>query len=771
MGATATLIKLLESFSEEEFYKVAMDYLNFVELIKSPALVNGPYDSGIDLVAVKESSDAQYQCTTTKLSSFEKKIHSDLTQAQANIQDFGLPKRVFYFYSQELSNTRILELEKIAVDVFKLKLTLLDAKRIAAAADVYTDVARRIIALSEIQKYDATSDFFDRDKTKSYFELITHGSPRDVKYNVIVSQLTFTLSQKEAFSVQGLFDSLKDVLGVSMSETYYDQLLHKMRSDRIIEVDTETQIVSLTERERERVKQALDQYQAENVLFQKTLAAVLDKHGVTVDLTELIEQMMLLFESSYNINVTELIGQDGDVADVVNATRRFEEWLRRITAKPKKVFDVHVLTGDLMDACNGFDVLKKVAAGKVISRYGEPERLQEYYTRNVSNIEVFLDTNVLIPLACASYKDDSTYEDYYYRTAGQFSKFSREEGLILKTSRYYARELGQQLRDAVYIAEFASLPIFQKLGGTKNKLYQFYAELKIRGELPRGTVSFTDFLAEFKLKRQANVEYTFREETEYLLGVLNVAIEDIDGYEITDTKRMIEFDAMANHGRKSRFAISNDAIMIERLSDVNMEVNPREPILCSWDLSLFRVRREYFKRRLSCTRWHLYTPSKLMDHFAMMKLRIRPSAVANEVMAIAGGRVDLTGESRSLIDSIATIINPSNEIGLRYSNRLAEMRLEKVLRVGEDGDGSGERGIEVPALEILFHEFYVHYIHNDDEKVARQFRQLFTKEEMFTSVLDVIEREVESISKKGKVSTDVVTDIDALLLRMSKKTT
>lgn len=224
---------------------------------------------------------------------------------------------------------------------------------------------------------------------------------------------------------------------------------------------------------------------------------------------------------------------------------------------------------------------------------------------------------------------------------------------------------------------------------------------------------------------------------EFLFNSLEIEIEELKRYEFVKTAEIIREDLKINQRVKSNLAITSDAIMFERLADTNSETNPVDPIFCTWDQSLIKVRKRYFEDVPGCTKWYMFTPTRLMDHISMMNFQVKPGTVSNELLTILDQDFGFQQMTHTLLDSMSTIINSENVVGLKYTNMLASMREKEILEVDSKQELIPDSFTEIPPIDIIFRKLFETYILSRDGK-GNEFKKLFTKEEYFEDISNLL---------------------------------
>lgn len=761
MSRKKFFLHLIQALEVSEFDQIAKVYLSEVDGLSNIINCNGPYDSGIDMRNASTSKiDTQYQLTTIKESRFDAKLKEDLEKAKENVEKFGLPNKVKYFYSYPLTNTAILTYKKDAKDIYGIILDTVEANTISDIAIVYDSIGNLLLDLSDFKKYKDENKFFDDPKVKSFYDLMSFGSSTDIKYNILKSFVLYHLYQNGSTSTKEVLVKVNEHFTAKIDSIYFDGFLRRMSTERSIHLVAENTI-ELTDREKERLNELLTNYKDEEALLKKELSDILQEYQMEEYVNDIIVRLSELYESNYSINLGEFMKRNSNINDLHTSTRQFNDYLKDKLSKPANSED---LAKKLLLIADNNEILSRIAAGQVYSKVNDPEKLQDYIIKHNNNKNIFLDTNFLINSLCVHYNPKVDYDNYHFKIAKQFLDFAQINHLNLGTIRSYAIETACLFKDALAIIPFTKLPIFENLGGSSNILYTFFQHLKDSDQLNKGTKTFEEFLKEFKFETRKKLpDYNYFSQIEYLLNSLDIEIDYPPKYDLQIAVELSHQDLKDNSKTKSNSAIQNDAIMLMRLGDSDVDINPIEPILCTWDMSLFRVRNLFFQEFPGCTRWLMYTPTRLMDQYSMMNFQIKQGTLCNEVLSILDEDFGFQKKTHTLLDSMLIIINPDNEIGLQYANKLAELRQNSIVQIDNKPENPIEDYFESKPVDLVFHKLFSNYIMKGDTGEFDAFKAVFTKEEFFDDVVHILSSEIKSVSVTGVVNANLFLKMDDIV--------
>ncbi len=752
MSQSKLFLKLIESLEEKELYELAKLYLQEVDGYQNVIVTNSSYDSGIDLKTL-EKYDVQYQATI-QAKQIETKIKDDVAKAAKNVAERDLPNKVKYFYSHPISEGAVMDYKKLAKDKNGIFLEIIDAKVLAQIAENYDEISSFLYETAKLKVPAQQSKFFDDDKTKALYDLMSFGKSTDIKHNILKCfVLNFLFKKDTMVSRETLLAELEVHFNTKIDINYFNRFLNKLSTEKKLKITGQN--IYLTDEEKSRIGSVLEAYRMEEALLIKDLTAILEKYEIESNIDEIIVKLGDIYECNYTSNLDEFIWRESPVLTIAGATQQ----LRSVLSLNKLAdFDADEAIKELLLATDNNEILSRISAGQAYSKVSDPDRLQQYILRNINNKDIFLDTNVMVYLILVHYQDVDSYKDYNYQVARELLRFRDKSALRFKTIRKYAIEVTDMFKNALSIVPFSKLPVFVSLGGSGNIFYKFFSHLQDNHLLEDETQTFGSFLAEFKFEENKEDIY-LKSSIEYLLNSLGIEIVELDEYVLGTTIDIITEDLKANHKNKSHNSIVNDALMFQRLADKNSEINPIEPIFCTWDISLNGARKTFFEDFPNSTKWFMFTPSRLMDHYAMMNFQIRPGTVSNEVLSILSE--DHKQMTQQLLISMSVIINPDNKVGLKHTNKINELRVKETFEVDAKLEIINEYMNESRPIDLIITTMVKHYLTNSGK--LDTLKSLFTKDDYFETIGNFFLTHTDYINRNGRLKNSLIEEMDSII--------
>ncbi len=754
---TKLIINLLESCEKREFDKVVKTYLREIHNFNQIVITDGKDDIGIDIkVFDKNNSKIQYQLTVQKSNTdqekkqLEYKIIEDLEKASKNYKDFGYSNKLIYFYSKAMTNKRIRYFAAKAFDDFQIDLEFIDANRIAEESEEYIEIQRTLLELNELDKFNLKNSLFDDEQTNLVFDLISFGQVSDFKKHIIETFILQSLFTQNKLSKEKIIELCKNQFNTNENSIFYEKLINKLQTEKKITKSIDKTTLRLSSEEELRIKHLKKKFKLEEDLFLKNLTNILQKYNQVVNLNDYINQLKVIYTNNFNTNISDILNNSSSL-DLSGISREFINFIKTRLSNSVQAKELAKL---LIRLCDESKFIQKICASKVLGAKTNYNRLETYIN---TKKRVFIDTSIAINAICYYYFPKSTFENYFYNTSKNLIQFARKNKISLYIVERYIWEVQNHVKEAFNILPFTNLPAFEKLGKSRNAFYNFYQNLVL--ESNHDDISFEDFLNNFGFKNSTTTK-SFNSKIENFLselGIEKIVIEK--GYNIKETNWLFQNELLNTKKFKTKFALENDSIMVEFLADKDTNIHPLQPVFSTWDKTFFNVWEKYLNEYPNAQRWFMFTPSRLIDHYALLKFSINEETVSKEMLAIISD--DIISGTHTLLDSIMYIFNPNDEVGLVYTNKLAEIRDNEILRIKtnqlippEDFEGEA-------VIDDIFFKLTSHYQDSDD--YINLFKKVFTRKDFVSKVIDVLTQEVANFYKDTRISEKLFNVFDELI--------
>lgn len=762
MSKEKLLIQLLEASEKREFDIIVKKYLQVVFGYQSVIITDGKDDIGVDIKCFDINGKThQYQLTTqkrgtlTEIRQFDKKIKEDLIKASTNIEEYSYSNTLYFFCSKKLTNKVIRGYEKFALENHDINLRVIDGNTIAQEADDYVELQSEILTVNNFEDLLANESVFpDRDKNL-IFDLIGLGSPSDFKMHVIESFLLQSLYPNILLSKEEIIELCKKKFQSDENDVFYNKLIQRLQTSKRIIQNKTSKKYELSNTESEHIKKLNQQFDIDEGIFIKNVKDILHVYQQDEHIDKYIEQLKKVYVDSYNSNVSGR--NEGFSEDYVSIyPNSFLEFVSK-----KNVGDVNrakEIIIELFKVCDENKFLQKFCAGKVYSERTNLTRLSNYI---ISEKRVFVDTQIILNALCYFYDPTSEYENHFYQVTKSLIEFCKRSKIPLYVPDRYLWEADNHIQEAFNLIPFTNLPNFSKLGRSRNVFFNFYLNID-RTKVDAG-YKYADFFKDLKFSLYD--KYLVRQELaeSYLsnLGIRKVVIEK--GYNIEQASRLIEMDVNISNKYKTKFATVNDAIVMEFLGDSDVEVHALQPIFCTWDKTFFNIQKKYFEKNSLGQKWHLFTPGRLIDKLSLLNFSINSETLTRELIAMLSS--DIVKNTTTLLDSISTILNPDNEVGLVYTNKLAEIRNNEIYKIEQHELVPPDEFEGEAVIDDVFFRLSKYY-QNDNKR--DDFKDVFTIEDYVNDVIVLIESAVTEFYDTKKISDTFFQSFDNIVFNVKK---
>ena len=494
MSRKKSLISLISDTEKSEFDTIIKLYLREEYGYKKIILTDGINDTGLDIrVFDFNQNNIQYQLTTQKsgtqseYQAFEKKIIADFSKSQENHRLHGFSNRLIFFYSKPLTNKRISHLKKIAFKDYGIELELIDANRLAEESENFIEIQRALYNFSGLDKFNLDNNIFNNSEENLLFDLLSFGKPSEFKVQIIEVFILQTIYHDESISKEQIVNYCKEKFSIEENNVFYEKLLSNLLTNKKITKSFDKKNYILTENEKRKLRNKIEQHELDEKVFLNEINEILKNYSQQSFLNDYVTNLKELYVNNFDSDLKS-ITDDGDTNSSV-----VKELLAFITTKVNDSLISKKIAKELLNYCFESKFVQKISAGIVYCKNINNDRLHNYLT---TQKRVFIDTQIAIYALCVFYKQNSDYQNYFYKSVKSLIEFSQEENIKLHITERYIWEIQNHIKDALKILPFTSLRNFSKLGKSNNVLYNFYLALKKEREI-ENDVYFSTFLKEF----------------------------------------------------------------------------------------------------------------------------------------------------------------------------------------------------------------------------------------------------------------------------------
>jgi hypothetical protein len=760
MSKTKNLVQLLDSTEKSEFDKVVKAYLKAEYDFNKIVFTDGINDTGLDIkVFDYKGQSLQFQLTTQKsktkaeLNAFEKKLIEDLEKAKENHTNYKYSNKLIFFYSKEFTNLRIRNYEKLAFKNYGIDLELIEANRLAEESENIIEIQRILLQISELDKFNVNESIFDNEKENLVYDLLSFGKPSEFKLQIIEAFILTSLFTKKQLTKDEIIKLCEDKFKVKENSVFYDKLVNRLLTTKQITKSEDKSTLLLSGIELSNLTTKIEQYELDEKVFLRDIKQILEKHSQEILINEYVGQLKQLYINNFNSDLHQIVNHTDDTKlfSVIKEFLQFIESTDAVCESPK------ILAKELLSYCIESKFIQKIAASKVYCENINNTRLQNYL---ITQKKIFIDTSIALNALCYFYKPKTSFNNYFYKMSKSLIEFAKKENLELNISERYIWEVQNHVKDSFKILPFSRIENFSKLGSSKNIFYNFYMFLAKNDTLD-DDISFDIFLDNFGFGENFTSKSTNSKISSYL-DKMNIKMVEFEyDYEIEETNKLFESQLIKNNKFKSPFTLSNDSIMLEYLAHNDTDVHPVSPIFVTWDKTFFDVQKEYTKKYPDAQKWLMLPPSKLIDSYAILKFEIDGETVTENLLALISD--DLFQSTNALIDTVKFILNPDDEIGLEYTNKLAEIREKEITDINNKVSTPPESFEGEAIIDDVVFNLSNYFQEKENSNDFELFKEIFTKKEFMPEVIISITCAISDFYKSHKIENKFYETFDKLV--------
>jgi hypothetical protein len=476
---------------------------------------------------------------------------------------------------------------------------------------------------------------------KYLYHFISYGSTTNKIKNQIITSFILNYLQDlqglQSISIEDMKTKCNNFFKSNdLQLKYYTSLFAKLEGDKKILIDKQSQSIRLTQEEKNRIEKIQSDFETNKNIFFLYLEDIKNKYQLSVEIDELYSKLEEFIEDNYNIDMAEAYDKGVDIGNDEN--KLFQIFIAYLSSIINDRNSVNQLFKDLIELSKDSDFLLRMCAGRTFAKLTNPDRFEHY--ANQQDRIVYLDTQIILFALCLNYVNKAKYQNHQYEVTEELLQLSKQnKNILLKVSRLYVNEVAYQLKMALMLIPF------EEIAGKKisnNVFYQFYWHLKENDLLEEKDNSFSDFMASwFELYEEDAYENTFRSIAysniiSYLEDdALSIEVETIQHYDnIYEASDIIRSVLNLDYKDRPKNVVDNDAAMLCHLC--NSEIHQVEPFFLTWDKEFVKFRKKFIEnfKRADVMSFHLFNPSKFINHVSLLKFKINPHAMSNGLISI-----------------------------------------------------------------------------------------------------------------------------------------
>lgn len=694
----------------------------------------------------------------------QKKITDFPVLSETNLESFKLENEFLY----QICNAMIIRNKvHVSPDLSELE-TLIYLKDLLVVY-IYSTIKFKT-EIDKLPNIDLNSDFSNQvlngNENKMLFDFISFGNTTtEIKTQIIDAFILHYLLDKESTLISTIKDSADAYFDKVLTSHFYIRKVDKLKQQGKIEyIDSNKTLIKLTVTEKNRICKVQKDFADNKELFLLYFKDIIEDFKLSNYSDQILEKLTDFFVNNFDIDIKEIY----DNQDNINEISILESLIDFLYTLTKNEETSKKLVVEILKLCEKSDFVIRISASKVLGKLTNPESFQNY-VRNQKRI-VYIDTQLVLYALCIGYVKNSRFDNIYFQIIEELISYSNEhKNIELRFSKLYLSEVANQLKTALLLIPFEEVT---SINLSTNIFYLFYSNLKTKNLLKPDDNSFADFLENWLVVNEEDAlhsecEQIISSNIAYLLeSELNIKVITLPYYDNRDSAiTILEETIRANSlTPKVHHILSNDALMVCHLS--NSKEHTTEPFFLTWDKTFTYYRKSFKEKfnRMDIISWHLFNPSKFLNHMSLIDFRIEPKSITNEYLSILDS-FGLHEKSRTIFDNMNRFLDIKNISKLqrrKYVEHTKKIFNEKefsyeVNLPEEEVKDRISKPFEsiIDDLNSYFHDPYSKY--NID-----LYRSMLLVEHFFVKVVDIIKNEI-ILEIKGDKRPDYKENINLVL--------
>lgn len=166
----------------------------------------------------------------------------------------------------------------------------------------------------------------------------------------------------------------------------------------------------------------------------------------------------------------------------------------------------------------------------------------------------------------------------------------------------------------------------------------------------------------------------------------------------------------------------------------------------------------FFNHNPIAQRWMQFTPSQFIDRYSLLTFSVNEETISKEMLAMLSG--DIEERTNSLLDSLSLILNPDDQMGRKYIDKLAAMKDNKIYMTNRKSDAPQEEMLD-DSLDSFMNSLTTHY--KKSEGGLSSLKSLFSKAELMDDVIKLIADNITEYLENKKFLDTMYTSFDELI--------
>ena len=760
------LLEAIKGLSKEEFDELVrifqLSYLHNSEVV----IVDGTNDGGCDVKVFQNKREIKKCVQVTVQKQIEFKIKRDLEKVAQMISQYGYSNKFEFYCSISISEDKIEEYKKFAIDEYDIELDIYEAKRLSQLnckeiVDYVYSLHSDVILKPEQMNIDRA--------TKTLYDLLANGKDTsDIKNCLVDSVIISILFEKAPIDMIELKEELEKRLGKNLPDILHS--VNNLKSDqRIIKAPNNPKLLCLSELEQNNVREILASSAKIEKDFCTSFTEILAKYEI-VYTQDILDELKNLYKFNYSNDI-----DDNTKSDDNAYLKIFESFKKYLTNLIEKEENVDSLINEIKDLCSKNSYLNKISASESFLSLYKSNQLEQYLSQK--HKDIYLDTPTFVYLLCAYYGvEDNDWDNPFYRSMKSLIKLkdSYSDKISFYITQNYLGEVACEIKKALLFSQFENYPFFKDMGGTSNTLFNYYEYLK-KGNLfydEDDIETFSDFINSLGLENtDPNDIQFFKDASRFLAQVAEnldinvVSLFQNDRY--GEIKVYYEKILLAKDKSKSEMAIRNDVnqVIVSLEHDVDNDC-----YMATWDTTIHLLRDKVLSEdeHLRYHYFNICNPARLSNRIALENFNINESALTNDIFVYADKRYDISNRVKSLLELIAPFLKENGTGSKKLIRKLGKIRKDQIEQRGS-GAGNEKEEKNLPIEEIFMLLIPNKEKEKEDKNIMEKFSFFMSSEDNTDYIIDVINHMSELKDYRTYDLTDYFNKIETVDLSSSSE--
>ncbi|MCT8341252.1 hypothetical protein MG296_14390 [Flavobacteriaceae bacterium TK19130] len=758
--------KLINNLSENNFNLLVKEYIKEYYETNELHISNGPYDGGMDLVFFKKEREQKRNIQiTVQKTRIEEKLFEDVQKSMDNVDSYNYLSKLDFYISSSISQNKKQKYVRRAEIDFGIDLKIIDAKKLAGNMDEFPSIRE---TLKKIYQFNEKESIFSVTKqNKVLFNVLSTGEDSaKIKRHLIHTYILTSLFEKPNLSLDDLHKEIMRSVTVELDKESLFQEVNYLKSKKSIEGKEN---FSLSEDYQEKLNELLELNNIQEKDLTIKIDEVLNKKELDVDPKMISRKLIDMYVEHFQFEIEEFESSEDSFA---NSTKRIFNEIVSLLHKSgiENKLDSENLAKDILNVTSTNDFLTKLGASSMYLKLYNSEQLEDFI--NNTRRRVCLDTQILLRLLCVLHKPITS--DHSLKAVYNFHKIAANTELQLDifTSDDYVEEVAAHIQKGLKIYNYIKLPIFDKVGKTRNVFYNFYRELLSMEETPSS--NFRDFIE--------NELLGIKVPDEFDLNFVNVTsrrlirlFENLD-YEVIspqfyenyeEIKKKFEIDLSFKHQIRSGKAIKHDVRTALYMSDEQNHFDFEEsiflePYIITWDFQFYHLRNIIRDNYKQYKPWFVYTPHNFIEKIQLGSFKIKPESINETILSILESDYNSSSNNRTFIDVISTIFNKENVGELKLAQKFANIE-EGYIEEQEDKENFKFISSEESPLTTVLSMLISHYNDPETKYSMAEFTELCENDSKADILIKIITESIEKIKDRTLEKEKLFEQVNELL--------